>query len=268
VTIRDKLRLPDLAVGLAIGAVAGLLVRDLDLPAAVSYPWDRTPLVPLAAALGALAWSLRLRVWLGLLAGALCLLWLSVAYGPVAQWMVEGLVRHDPEGVADAVIVLGSDLQADGEPTATAQARLLHGIEQIGRGHADRLVVTELRPPKPNHAAIATQLLRNLRLVAEVHAVGPVANTRDEAVLVAKLAAARGWRRLIVVTSPLHTRRACATFEQAGLTVAASPAVETRYDLETLDRADSRLPAFAAALHERLGMLVYRRRGWIRPDAS
>jgi uncharacterized SAM-binding protein YcdF (DUF218 family) len=63
------------------------------------------------------------------------------------------------------------------------------------------------------------------------------------------------------VTSPTHTRRAAATFAKRGLTVVASPAVETRFDLETLDNPDDQVKAFGNVLHERLGLLVYRLRG-------
>ena len=41
----------------------------------------------------------------------------------------------------------------------------------------------------------------------------------------------------------------------------ASPAVETLFDLETLDRADDRLRAFGHLLHERLGLWLYAFRG-------
>ena len=96
---------------------------------------------------------------------------------------------------------------------------------------------------------------------AELVVVGPVANTRDEARLVAGLAAERGFRTILLVTSPTHTRRAAAAFEKKGLAVVVSPSVETRFDLETLDDPDDRVKAFGNLLHERLGLLVYRLRG-------
>jgi hypothetical protein len=45
--------------------------------------------------------------------------------------------------------------------------------------------------------------------------------------------------------------------------VFAVPAVETRFDLERLRWPGDRREAFAAIAHERIGLLVYRRRGWI-----
>jgi uncharacterized SAM-binding protein YcdF (DUF218 family) len=65
------------------------------------------------------------------------------------------------------------------------------------------------------------------------------------------------------VTSPTHTRRAAAALEKQGLEVVAVPAVETRFDLEQLDWPGDRRQAFAGIAHERIGIVVYRRRGWI-----
>ena len=46
-------------------------------------------------------------------------------------------------------------------------------------------------------------------------------------------------------------------------TVVRVPAVETRFDLETLDRPLERIALFSQVLHERLGTWIYRRRGWM-----
>jgi uncharacterized SAM-binding protein YcdF (DUF218 family) len=67
-----------------------------------------------------------------------------------------------------------------------------------------------------------------------------------------------------VVTSPTHSRRACAAFEREGLAVVCVPAVETQFDVESLEKPNDRVRAFGPVIHERLGLLVYRRRGWIR----
>jgi uncharacterized SAM-binding protein YcdF (DUF218 family) len=79
---------------------------------------------------------------------------------------------------------------------------------------------------------------------------------------VASLPRAR-WRRVLAVTSPTHSRRAAAALEKEGLVVMAAPSIETRFDLERLNWPGDRREAFAAIAHERLGLVVYRRRGWI-----
>jgi uncharacterized SAM-binding protein YcdF (DUF218 family) len=194
------------------------------------------------------------------------LLWLAVCYTPLSQQMVRPLVRVDtlPDR-ADAIFVFSSSLQYDGELTATSMARLLRGLELLGQGRAPLLVVSELPPPSHSYAAAARALMDHLGMRGELQSVGPIHNTHDEAAAVARLCAARGARRVIAVTSPTHLRRAAATLEHHGLTVFAAPAVETRYDLENLERVDDRLQAFGAALHDLIGFEVYRLRGFIDP---
>jgi uncharacterized SAM-binding protein YcdF (DUF218 family) len=184
-----------------------------------------------------------------------------VAFTPVTGWMAEGLVRRDPLGQADAIVVLASNIQRDGELTPAAMSRLVHGLELLADGRAPRLVLTEIRPPARSYREPARALMGTLHVEGELVAVGPVRDTRDEAQAVARLFAERGLKSLILVTSPTHTRRAALTFERQGLTVTASPAVETLFDLETLDTADDRLKAFGPLLHERLGLWLYALRG-------
>jgi uncharacterized SAM-binding protein YcdF (DUF218 family) len=237
---------------------------DLDLTALVSYTRDRTILVLAAGAAGALLWLTPVRKLLAAATVAIAALWLAVAFTPLVSWMADGLVRRDPVRDADAVFVFGSRLQTDGDPTMDAMSRLLKGLELVAEGRSPRLVVSELHWPSKPYAPIARAWARDFAPKAEVLAVGPVANTREEAVAVARLLRERGLRRVIGVTSPVHTRRAAAALEREGLEVIAVPALEVRYDLETLDFPGDRRRAFGSVAHERLGLFVYRRRGWLR----
>ena len=251
----------DFAVGLAVGGASGLLADSLGLHSVLSYWGPRAPVVAVSAAFFALLWLTRLRPLLAGGAAALGLLWMIVAFTPLTPWLVQGLVRRDALRPADAVVVLASSLQKDGDLTPTSMSRLLHGLELLSQGQAPRLVLTEIGPPARSYAPPARKLLQAFRIDAELLIVGPVYNTRDEAALVKRLFAERGLTTLVLVTSPTHTRRAAATFEKQGLTVLCSPSTETWFDLETFDDPDDRLLAFSSALHERLGLLLYRWRG-------
>ena len=249
--------------GLCAGALAGLVVVDLNLPSLVSWYGDRSYLVPAAAVLGALAWLTPLRKPVGLAVALLALLWSVVAFTPLTPWLAEGLVRRDRIEAADAVFVFASRIQEDGDPTSDAMSRLLKGIELVADGHAPRLVVSEVPPPAGSYAPLAREWLSAFaaprrsgqRRAHPQHARrggggGPA------------LPRAR-LERVLAVTSPTHTRRAAAALEKEGLVVFAVPAVETRFDLERLHWPGDRREAFAAIAHERVGLLVYRRRGWI-----
>jgi len=188
---------------------------------------------------------------------------LAVGFTPLTSRLAEGLVRRDPVENADAVFVFASRIQEDGDPTTDAMSRLLKGIELMAEGRAPWLVVSELPPPAGSYAPLARAWLAAFARRGEVLHVGPIANTHDEAVALAQLARERGIKRVLAVTSPTHTRRAAAALEKQGLVAIAVPAVETNFDLERLRFPAERRRAFPAIAHERIGLLVYRRRGWI-----
>jgi uncharacterized SAM-binding protein YcdF (DUF218 family) len=256
---------PRAATGLALGALAGLVAHELELLSLLSIWGDRAFIVVGAGILGAVIGCTPWRGLVAAAAGGAVGLWLLVAFTPLCALLAQGLPRRDPVGPADAVFVLASRLQADGEPTPDALSRLLHALELLGQSSAPRLILSEQPPPARSYAEAARPLLDHLGLHTELLTVGPIRNTHDEAEAVGALFRMRGWKRLLVVTSPTHSRRACAALEHEGIAVLSSPSVETRFDLETLDRADDRLVAFGSLIHERVGFWVYRRRGWISP---
>jgi uncharacterized SAM-binding protein YcdF (DUF218 family) len=93
--------------------------------------------------------------------------------------------------------------------------------------------------------------------------VDSVHTTRDEAVNAWRLLSPRGASRVAVVTSPLHTRRACAAFEQVGFTVTCVPAVSRVYSVNAADTGADRLVLFREWLYERAAWIEYRARGWV-----
>jgi len=238
-------------------------VVDLNLPSLVSFRGDRYYLVPVLMALGVVAWLTPLRRLALAGIAVLAALWLAVCYTPFTAWLAEGLVRRDPVEAADAVFVFASGIQEDGDPTTDAMSRLLKGVELMAEGRAPWLVVSEVPPPAGSHAPLARAWLATLARRGEVLQLGGIRNTHDEAVALARLGRERGIRRVLAVTSPTHTRRAAAALEKQGLVAIAVPAVETSFDLENLRFPGDRRRAFGPIAHERIGLLVYRRRGWI-----
>jgi len=178
--------------------------------------------------------------------------------------LLTGLVRSDALKPADAVLVLGTRMQHDGDPTSAQLARLVRGLEIVKDGLAPRLIITDLPSLYTSQRPFAEALLARFKPDVELVVLGPTLNTHDEAVMAAEYLRARGLKRIILTSSPTHTFRGAALLEAQGLEVMASPSRETRFDLENLDRSEERLEAFGSIIHERLGILVYRQRGWIR----
>lgn len=255
----------EVAVGAGLGVAAGLLVERLDFATLVSWWGDTTYLVLAGAALGGALGALTVGRWLPGALLALLACWACVAFTPVTRWMAADLVDSRPAISADAVVPLASSLQRDGGLTSVALARVVTALELVAAGHTRRVIVTEVRSlPLEQTAPAVRRLMAGLGIEAEVIPIGPVGSTRDEAVAVAELMRQRGFERLLLVSSPVHTRRAALAFEAEGVEVTPVAARETRFDLERLDRAEDRLVAFGPILHERVGLVWYRWRGWIR----
>jgi uncharacterized SAM-binding protein YcdF (DUF218 family) len=246
--------------GALLGALIGFFARDFS-PVEAATAW--VPGVALGAGLS--RWRHGRATLVGMV-GASVLLWTAVAFTPLAGPLAAPLVRRDAPRPADAVAVLASRLQRDGDPTPVALSRLLRALELLREGQAPRLVLTELPPPAPSHAALARGQMERLGLTGEVLSVGPVRSTRDEAERVAALCRTKGWRKLLVVTSPTHSRRACGAFALEVPEVLCVPAAEPTTDLETQDRPVERLELFRLAVHEWAGLVFYRARGWLAPE--
>jgi hypothetical protein len=251
------------AVGFVIGGATGLLCKDADLGTTVSYSGPPIALVWLGAALGALISLTRARRAALALPILVAGFYVLVIYTPLAAKLAPLTERVDAEAPGDAVFVFGSNWWENGDPDPEIMARMHHGIELVAGGRAPVLALSEVSEGRPGEE-LARKWMASFHVQGEIVDVGLVGNTHDEAVLLAREARKRGWTRIVAVTSPTHSRRACATLEHEGLVAIASPAIETMYALPDLKGGDERLHAIGPILHELIGTWAYRRRGWIQ----
>jgi uncharacterized SAM-binding protein YcdF (DUF218 family) len=252
------------STGAAIAMVAYVCAATLGLPALVY------PIGIVQGLLGALVVGFALaRVRFGaflLVAGLIVLmgLWIVVRYTTVTESMVRGLEIDGPPEPSDAVVVLSSGVFEDGSLDGEGVTRLLRGLELVGQGYAPKLVLTQLgEPGGAREEAVIGQIMAHLHSPASLAVVGPIVNTHDEAVLTARLARSAGWTHVMLVTAPIHTRRATETFRKAGLVVTPVSSASRPSVSEPAPRFGSRLDAFRLAVHEYVGRWVYYRRGWI-----
>ncbi|MEO7503321.1 MAG: YdcF family protein [Gemmatimonadaceae bacterium] len=222
-----------------------------------------------SAALGILIGLTRWRGVLVVSVAALSVLLLVVGYTPLIVEPARSLVRNDPlPARADAIVVLAAGRNDDGLISPQATDRLLKGLELLNRGVAPVLVLPReadsvgkrLVTQRDDHERIVG-LVRGAR--SKVVLSGLTYSTRDEAVRTAVLFRARGWKRVVVVTSPLHTRRACATFERMGMAVSCVAAEWREVALNTFHNPEDRIRAFQVWLYEMAGTARYNQLGWI-----
>ncbi len=227
--------------------------------------------VVVAAAIGGgLGWFGRLR-WPVAVTGAVFAGLLAVQWFSWPASLAHGLVRSDPlpAAPADAIVGLSASLTDDGVLSPTAATRLLEGARLYRAGTGARLVLSRVTALEETERAVDSDrdqraVLRAAGVTPELHVLSPVRTTRLEAVRMAELAKPRGWHRIVVVTSPTHTRRACAVFEAVGFDVVCRPSPEREFALEHLAAGGDRSRAFGQWVYETLGWWEYRVRGWVR----
>jgi uncharacterized SAM-binding protein YcdF (DUF218 family) len=232
----------------------------------------RTPGLSLylpAAAVGAILGASRLRPLLWISAGIIAVLCVAIAYTPVVSSLAEPLIRRDsiPPHV-DAIAVLSAGFTRDGMMRGETLDRLLSGLALARRRAGSALLIS--RESLPSGGRSISDSADKERVVAlakppgQVIFVDSVFTTRTEAQRVKAIAKARGWSTIAVVTSPMHTRRACATFEAVGFKVVCVPADLRDSGLYEGSIAQDRLRSFRSWLYETFASSSYKRRGWTR----
>jgi len=255
------------AEGLAFGAVFWLLLFTLGVPW-VFHIGGYDGMLP-SAIIGAVLGLTRWR-WIPLGAVVVAaLIVLIIAYTPLVDRPAGALVRNDslPQS-ADAIMVLSAGTNDDGTISPQALDRLLSGLELYNRGIAPVLMVSReayivngkivtSRADQERIASLSPGALSHLVVAGITH------STHDEAIRARDVFRARNWKRIVLVTSPFHTRRACATFERAGVVVTCRASVSRDAGLSDLSSPDGRVKVFQVLLYETLGAIRYRQLGWI-----
>ncbi|MFL5565217.1 MAG: YdcF family protein, partial [Gemmatimonadaceae bacterium] len=197
----------------------------------------------------------RLRPLLWLVAGILALLCIVIGYTPLVKSMAEQFVRRDPVPArADAIAVLSMGLTADGLMRSETLDRLLTGVQLANRRVAPVMLVSRERRRFGGESVSDSVDLQNVVALARAEIpiifVDSIFTTRTEALRMKAVAQQHGWTSLIVVTSPMHSKRACATFEAVGFKVACTPADVRQSGLYERANAEDRLRAFRSWLYE------------------
>ena len=232
----------------------------------------RTPDLALylpAAIFGALIGATRLRPLVWVPAGVVATICIVAAYTPIVSMLARPLIRRDPLPTrVDAIAVLGMGLTPDGMMREETLDRLLTGLSLAKRGLAPFVLVSRERRSFTGKIVSDSTDLQNVATLAGPSArvifVDSVVTTRTEAMRMGAIARANHWSMVAVVTSPMHTGRACATFEAVGLRVVCVPAAVRGSGLYPGANAEDRLRAFRSWLYEVFASSSYKSRGWIR----
>jgi uncharacterized SAM-binding protein YcdF (DUF218 family) len=258
-----------LADGALLGALAAFLLWQLGLLEATNIlgPVDATGV---GALIGLIVGALARQAWLVWVDAAMLAVYLLIAFtpmaaGPAARWVRDDGAIAQP---VDAVIVLSSSVNADSSLDPEATERLISGLELVKAGAAPRIVTSRVAEDFGSVTVTSDAGQRRLIQLAGADrawsVVDSVHSTHDEATRMARLLLPSGARSVALVTSPMHTRRACATFEAVGFRVHCVASMEGNAVTRRPASPPDHLAAFRVYLYERLGMIEYKARGWIK----
>jgi uncharacterized SAM-binding protein YcdF (DUF218 family) len=193
-------------------------------------------------------------------------------------------VKIEELPTVDAIVLLGggaagSRYEVGGVHLSIAGDRLIMAAELMRLNKASVLLLGGAWGKLDGREISESEITRGLltRWGISPQAMIPLGNngdTHDEALKVARLATERGWRRILLVTSANHMRRASATFRHVGLEVTPAPcnfltSVSTGEVPFTLSvPGPDGFVKMGIWLHEHVGWLMYWRRGWLTPPAK
>lgn len=255
------------AAGAILGTLSAVGADVLGVQPLLRIP-DLTLYLP-AALVGAILGASRLRPLLWISAGMIALMCVAIAYTQLASTLARPLIRRDPlPARVDAIAVLSAGFTPDGMMSSQTLDRMLTGLSLARRGIAPALLISRERGTHRGQVVSDSADQQNILTLAppagRVVFVDSVFSTRTEALRMKAIAKTRDWSTIAVVTSPMHTRRACATFEAVGFKVVCVPADVRESGLYEGSSAGDRLRAFGSWLYETFASSTYRRRGWIR----
>src|SRR5712691_3633768 len=152
-------------------------------------------------------------------------LFLLATFTPLAVALVRWTAVRPRVQPAEAIVVLGASVSAEGVLSNASLRNAVYGIELFRRGLAPLLVFSgDAIPEGPVEAEIRAQLARKLGVPpTSILTVVDALTTRGEAAGVAALLLPRGARRILLVTAALHLPRALPVFEAAAFEPLAAP---------------------------------------------
>jgi uncharacterized SAM-binding protein YcdF (DUF218 family) len=129
---------------------------------------------------------------------------------------------------ADVAVVLGAAVWTQGRPSPALLRRTLHAVALAQRGSVHHLLLTGgVGRHPPSEASVMRQIAERAgveaaRLVLEESATTTLESARE----CARIIAARGWTRVVVVTDGYHLARALLAFRHFGVAAHGSPPPE------------------------------------------
>lgn len=187
---------------------------------------------------------------------------------------------------SDAIVVLGGATKSatfprPGVDLNEAGDRVIYAAQLYRQQKAPIIIVSggriDWRGSGSSESADMAAILTSIGIPKEAIIQDPLSlNTHENAVNVRKIMADRGIRRVLLVTSAMHTPRSLLIFKREGIEAIATPTdfIVSQGEIQELQSTPKaailnlfpdtdNLQQFTSALKEYIGTFVYRLRGWL-----
>jgi uncharacterized SAM-binding protein YcdF (DUF218 family)/glycosyltransferase involved in cell wall biosynthesis len=194
---------------------------------------------------------------------ALAVSYLVLFQTPIAWGLADPLeIREQPQP-ADAIVVFAGGAGESGQAGGGYQERVKRAVDLYHGGYAPRMIFS-------SGFVFAFEEAEVMRGLAMANGVPPDAillethatNTYENVVLSNTILTANGWKRILLVSSPYHMRRAMMTWRKQApdVQVTATPVAVSQFYIR--DGAPS-LEQFRGLLQEYAAIALYWWRGWV-----
>ena len=179
-------------------------------------------------------------------------------------WLLADPLRIDqPPRGADAIVVFAGGVGESGQAGGGYQERVKTAVELYRGGFAPRMVFESgyafaFREAEIMRDLAMTEGVPDSSIVLETNG----ANTYDDVIRVREVLRARGWRRILLVSSPYNMRRALAVWRKQApeIDVVATPVSQSQF--YTHERG-ANLDQLRGLAREYVALAAYWWRGWI-----
>jgi len=236
-----------------IGQMSDLIEKALIARRAAEEGWEET--------LRRLYRTARRRIFKA--ASAAIIAYLLLFYTPLIWLLAEPLRVVDPPRPADAIVVFASGVGESGKAGGGYQERVKEAIDLYHMGSASHLIFSSgylfaFQEAEVMKAVAVANGVPSSAIILETKA----ANTYENAKFVSEIIVQRGWRSVLLVSSPYHMRRAVWTMRRVApeITVVPRPVPASQFYVHAWGANAEQIRGI---LQEYTAIVAYWWRGWL-----
>jgi len=189
--------------------------------------------------------------------------YLLVFQTPLVWWLASPLKVSAPPEPADAIVVFAGGVGESGQAGGGYQERVKAAVDLYRARYAQHVVLSSGFRFVFHEAEVMKDLATANGVPADaIELEQSAANTHENVVFTREILARRGWRKILLVSSPYHMRRALLTWRGSAPDVIVIP-TPVQQSLFYLHERGPSLDQVRGIMQEYLAIAAYWWRGWI-----